>query len=144
MTAVEQPSPSAQVFYSSKPRVIHIAINIAVAPILLYLAGIWALPPSLPHYLTFGLTSIIAIRYARARLGRARLSIDEAGLYWDEFYPAERIRDVQTVMRAVRLTLVQKDGQATEKVIGLGWASNADFNRIVSLLTERFGSPTAP
>lgn len=126
------------VFYSSKPRVIHMAINIAIAPVLLYLVGVWPWPPTLPHYITFFITGLIGMRYAKQRLGRARLAIDADGLHCNEFYPNESIRDVQTVMRALKLTLVQ-DGEVREKIINLGWASNDDFKTIVELLSKRFG-----
>ncbi len=129
------------VFYSSKPRVVHVAINIAASPILLYLLGIWPWPPTLPHYLTFFITGLIGFRYARQRIGQPRLVIDDKGLHFDRFYPAESIRGAQRVLRAVKLTLLQDDGQVTEKVINLGWASNDDFPVIVKLLTERFGKP---
>ena len=127
----------AHIFYSSKPRTIHMAVNIAIAPVLLYLLGIWAWPPTLPHYITFFITGLIGMRYAKQRLGQARLALDEKGLYCGEFYPAESIRNVQTMMRALKLTVMQ-DGAVKEKVINLGWASNDDFKAIVQLLGERF------
>ena len=130
-----------QVFYSSKPRVIHMALNIALAPVLLYLVGLWPWPPTLPHYATFFITGLIGMRYAKQRLGQPRLALDEKGLYYDDFYPAENIRNVQTVMRALKLTLME-NGQVREKIINLGWASNADFVRIVELLAERFDKPS--
>ena len=133
--------PESAVFYSSKPRVIHMAINIAISPVLLYLVGIWPWPPTLPHYITFFITGLIGMRYAKQRLGRARLAIDADGLHCNEFYPNESIRDVQTVMRALKLTLVQ-DGEVKEKIINLGWASNDDFKTIVELLSKRFGKKT--
>ena len=64
-------------FYSSKPRVIHMAFNIALAPVLLYLIGVWPWPPTLPHYITFLITGLIGMRYARQRLGQAR-SLEQA------------------------------------------------------------------
>lgn len=128
--------PSA-VFYSSKPRVIHMAVNIAIAPVLLYLVGLWPWPPTLPHYVTFFITGLIGMRYAKLRLGQPRLVLDDKGLYCNEFYPNENIRSVTTAMRALKLTLVE-DGGVREKVISLGWASNDDFKAIVELLTKRF------
>ena len=130
--------PEAAVFYSSNPRVIHMAINIAMAPVLLYLISIWPWPPTLPHYITFFITGLIGMRYAKQRLGAARLAIDADGLHYNAFYPSESIRDVQPVMRALKLTLVQ-DGEVKEKIINLGWASNEDFKTIVELLSKRFG-----
>ena len=115
-------------------------MNIALAPILLYLAGFWPWPPALPHYITFAITGLIGMRYMKQRLGKARLTVDEKGLHAGEFYPTESIRNVQPVMRALKLTLIQ-DGEVREKVIRLGWASNADFNKIVQLMNERFGQP---
>ncbi|MDJ0777639.1 MAG: hypothetical protein QNJ85_07245 [Gammaproteobacteria bacterium] len=129
------------VFFSSKPRVIHMAVNIALAPVLLYLVGLWPWPPTLPHYVTFFITGLIGMRYAKQRLGAPRLGLDEKGLYCGEFYPAENIRNAERVMRALKLTLME-DGQVREKIISLGWASNADFTRIVELVTGRFGKPS--
>ena len=132
-------SENEYVFFSSKPRVIHMAVNIALAPVLLYLIGLWPWPPTLPHYATFFITGLIGMRYAKQRLGMPRLGLNDKGLYCGEFYPAENIRNAQTVMRALKLTLME-DGQVREKIIGLGWASNADFTRIAELVTKRFGS----
>ena len=128
---------SPQVFYSSKPRLVHVALNIALAPALLYLVGLWSLPPSLPHYVTFAITGLIAHRYARQRWSRPRLVLDEDGLHCGAFYPADSIQRVDTVMRALKLQVLV-DGAVSERVIGLGWASNDDFKRIVQLLAERF------
>ncbi len=125
------------VFYSSKPRTIHMAINIAISPVVLYLFSIWPWPPTLPHYITFFITGLIGMRYAKQRLGQVRLAIDETGLYCGEFYPAESIRNAQTVMRALKLTIMQ-DGEIKEKVVNLGWATNDDFKTIVQLVLERF------
>ena len=125
------------VFYASKPRVIHMAINITLAPVLLYLIGLWPWPPTLPHYITFFITGLIGFRYAKLRLGQPRLVLDEKGLYCPEFFAQEDIRNVQTVMRALKLTLVE-DGEVKEKIINLGWASNQDFPLIVELVTKRF------
>jgi len=137
MNELTETTGSEYIFYSSKPRVVHMAINIALAPVLLYLFGIWLWPPTLPHYITFFITGLIGMRYARQRLGQARLALNDEGLYCGEFYPAESIRNVQTVMRALKLTLL-RDGEVQEKVINLGWASNDDFKTIVQLVSERF------
>lgn len=127
----------AQTFYSSKIRLVHVAANIALAPVLLYLFGIWSLPPSLPHYITFGVTGLLAHRYARRRWDIPRLVIDDAGLHYEEFIPAESIQSVQRFMRALKVHVLE-DGAVTEKVISLNWASNADFKIILELVGKRF------
>lgn len=129
----------AQTFYASKPRLVHVAANIALAPVVLYLFGIWSLPPTLPHYVTLTITSLIAYRYARKRWGIPRLVIDEAGLHCDEFIPAESIQQVDRIMRALKLQVLV-DGVTTEKVVNLNWASNQDFKIILDLVSRRFGS----
>ena len=128
---------SPQVFYSSKPRLVHVALNIALAPVLLYLFGIWSLPPTLPHYITFAITGLIGHRYARRRWSTPRLVLDDDGLHCGEFYPAESIQRVDRVMRAMKLRVLV-DGAVQDRVISLGWASNADFKVIVALLHDRF------
>jgi hypothetical protein len=125
-------------FYSSKPRLVHMAANIALAPVLLYLVGIWPWPPTMPHYITFAITGLIAMRYARQRWHQPRLIINHEGIYCGNFYSWEAIRNMQTVMRAVKLTLMQEDGTVREKVLNLGWASNSDFKTIVQVLGERY------
>ena len=126
-----------QVFYSSKPRVVHVASNIALAPILLDLAGLWAWPPVLPHYIVFAITFLMAGQYARVRWHAPRLVLDDKGLFCGKFYPIDTIYRAEVAMRAIRLTVLV-DGRVTQKTLGLGWASNDDFKKIVELLTTRF------
>ena len=125
-------------FYSSKPRLIYMAVNIWIAPVILYLVGVWALPPTLPHYLTFFITGLIAIRYTKPRWGNPRMVFDSEGFYCGEYFPAESIQKVEPVMRALKLSLI-KGGEVKEKVISLGWASNDDLKTIIKLVDERFG-----
>jgi hypothetical protein len=125
-------------FFSSKPRLVHMAANIALAPVLLYLVGIWPWPPTMPHYITFAITGLIAMRYARQRWHQPRMIINDEGVYCGDFYSWESIRHMQTVMRAVKLTLMKDDGTVKNKVLNLGWASNSDFKIIVQLLGERY------
>jgi hypothetical protein len=129
-------------FRSSKPRLVHMTLNIALAPALLYLVGIWPWPPTLPHYITFAITGLIAHRYARQRWNRPRLIVDQRGLTCGDFYSWESIRQVQTVMRALKLTLMQ-DGEVKQKVLNLGWASNDDFKTIVHLISQRFAEKSS-
>ena len=126
-----------QVFYSSKPRVIHIALNIALAPLLLYLLGAWSWPPLVPHYIVFAITGLMALHYARQRWSAPRLVLDEDGLQCGKFYPADNIYRAKGSLRSVRLTVLL-DGKVKEKIISLGWASQQDCQTIVQLLTERF------
>lgn len=128
-------------FYSSKFRLVHIAANIALAPALLYLFGIWSLPPTLPHFATFAVTGFIAFRYAFQRWDIPRLVIDDAGLHFGEFIPAESIQKVDRLMRSLKIQVLE-DGSMKEKVINLNWASNADFKIILELVGRRFPPKT--
>ncbi len=125
------------VFYSSKPRVIHMALNIALAPILLYLLGVWAWPPAIPHTIVFVITGLMALHYARQRWTAPRLVLDEKGLYCGTFYPVENIYRAEGSIRSVTLTVL-KDGKVKEKIVSLGWASREDYQSIVQLLSKRF------
>ena len=80
---------------------------------------------------------LIAMRYARMRWHQPRLLVNHEGIYCGTFYPWESIRKMQTVMRALKITVMQDDGRVKEKVLNLGWASNADFKLIVEILTAR-------
>lgn len=124
-------------FYSSKPRLVHMAINIAVAPILLYLLGAWAWPPTMPHYIVFTVTFLMAVRYARRRWQLPRLVLDANGLTCGHFYPADNIYRAEPSMRSVTLTLLA-DGRVRNQVISLGWASREDCRVIQQLLATRF------
>jgi len=126
-------------FYSSKPRLIHMAANIWIAPALLYLIGVWTWPPALPHYIAFFITGLIAMRYTKQRWGSPRMVFDSEGLYCGEYYPTESIQKVEPVMRSLKLSLV-KDGISRDKVISLGWASKDDLKTIVMLADERFNN----
>ena len=126
-----------RVFYASKPRIIHMSLNIALAPVLLYLLGAWSLPPVLPHYIVFGITALMALNYARRHWNTPRLVLDETGLSCGKFYPAETIYKAVPSFRAVVLTLLQ-DGQVKEKILSLGWSSRDDFKTISALLADRF------
>ncbi len=128
---------ATHLFYSSKPRVVHVALNIALAPILLYLLGAWAWPPELPHYIVFAITGLMALHYARQRWKAPRLVLDDKGLHCGTFYPAENIYRAEGSIRSVTLTVLA-DGKVKEKIISLGWASRDDYKAIVQLLSDRF------
>ncbi len=127
-----------EVFYPSKPKLVHMAINIALAPVLLYIVGLWPWPPTLPHYITFGFTGLIGMRYAKLRWDKPRLVVDDDGIHCGHFYPWSAIRQMQTVMRAVRLTLLDDSGEVKQKLVNLGWASNDDFKKILAVIDRRY------
>ena len=88
MNDASDPADEPQVFYSSKPRLFHMALNIAIAPVLLYLLGVWPWPPLLPHYIVFAITTLMALRFATSstefelRLQGVASSSDSS---WDSF-----------------------------------------------------------
>ena len=113
------------------------AANILFAPILLYLVGVWPWPPTVPHYIVFAITLLMAVHYLRRRWHTARLVLDEKGLFCGRFYPAENIYRADATLRSVQLTLFT-EGKVKQKVISLGWASREDYKAIVQLLSERY------
>lgn len=130
-------SAAAQAFYARKSHLIHWALNIALAPVLLYLLGAWKWPPEVPHYIVFAITTVLGIRFARRRWRTPQLVLDEEGLFCGRFYAAENIYRAEPSWRSVTLTFLN-DGRAQTRVIGLGWASRDDCQRIQQLLAERF------
>lgn len=130
-------SETKHVFYASKPRIVHMALNITLAPLLLYLLGAWSWPPQLPHYIVFAITSLMALHYARRHWSTPRLVLDDSGLQCGNFYPADNIYKVEPAIRSVVLTIL-KDGKVKEKILSLGWSSRDDYKVIVQLLAERF------
>jgi len=67
------------------------AFNITLAPILLYLLGVWSWPPLLPHYIVFTITALMALHYARRHWSTPRLVLDETGLHCGDFYATDDI-----------------------------------------------------
>jgi len=128
---------SKHIFYSSKLRILHMTLNIALAPILLYLLGAWSWPPQLPHYFVFAITALMGLHYARRHWSTPRLVLDETGLQCGDFYAAGDIYKADAAIRSVVLTIL-RDGKVKEKIISLGWASRDDYRTIVQLLGERF------
>ncbi|MDH3859770.1 MAG: hypothetical protein OEV07_17380 [Gammaproteobacteria bacterium] len=137
MNDVIEPTAEQHVFYSSKPRLVHMAINIAIAPVLLYLLGAWAWPPVLQHYIVFAITGLMAVNYARQRWNEPRLVLDANGLLCGKFYAADNIYKAEPSLRSVTLTLLT-GGQVKNKVVSLGWASKEDCQTIQQLLAARF------
>jgi hypothetical protein len=137
MNDTPDPVDEPQVFYSSKPRLLHMAFNIAIAPVLLYLLGAWPWPPVLPHYIVFAITALMSLRFTRKRWSAPRLVLDASGLSCGRFYAAEDIYRAEPSMRAVTLKLLE-DGKVKTKVISLGWASRENCHAIQQLLAQRF------
>lgn len=137
MNDTPDPVDEPQVFYSSKSRLLHMAFNIAIAPVLLYLLGAWPWPPVLPHYIVFAITALMSLRFTRKRWSAPRLVLDASGLSCGRFYAAEDIYRAEPSMRAVTLKLLE-DGKVKTKVISLGWASRENCHAIQQLLAQRF------
>ena len=130
-------------FYWSRLHLVHMAINIALAPVLLYLLGLWAWPPTLPHIITFVITTLIALRYANNRWHTPKLVLNEEGLTCGKFYPLDAIYQAQPSLRSVNL-LLYSDKQLRRAEIHLGWATREDREQIQQLLAERFQRELPP
>lgn len=113
------------------------ALNITLAPLLLYLLGVWSWPPLLPHYIVFTITALMALHYARRHWSTPRLVLDETGLHCGDFYATDDIYKAEPAIRSVVLTIL-RDGKVKDKIISLGWSSRDDYRVIVQLLGERF------
>jgi len=125
-------------FYPGKKQLMPIVFNIAVAPVLLYLTRLWPWPPTILHLGVFMLTTIMAMRYLRHHLKKARMQIDDSGIHCGKSYPADKILGVKPYMRALKVWL-DVDGKEKEEVINLWWAGRDDLQSIVQLTTERYG-----
>lgn len=130
-------------FYWSRLHLVHMAINIGLAPVLLYLLGFWSWPPTIIHLGTFAITLMIALRYAHNRWQEPKLILNKEGLTCGKFYPSDIIYKATPSMRSVSLTLYS-DNQLRLKEIHLGWASADDRQQIQQLLAERFQREPPP
>ena len=126
------------VFYPGKLRLIHVASNLALLPLLLYLFKIWSWPPTVIHMGVFVLSAMMAIRFYRVRMGKPRLVFDDAGLHAEVSYASADIRGVKPTMGALKLRM-DEEGAARDHVINLWWASKADVQEISRLAAERYG-----
>ena len=125
-------------FFPGKTQLMPVTFNIAVAPFVLYLIGIWPWPPTVWHLGVFGVTTVIAVRYLRTRLARPGLILDEKGIhYGGRSYVDTEIEGVKPYMRALKIR-VSQDGNVSEKVINLWWASREDVQAIISLVSQRY------
>ena len=125
-------------FFPGKKQLIPLAFNIAVAPMLLYLFGLWPWPPTILHLAVFALTGVMAVRFVKHHLKKARMVIDDSGIHCGRSYPADSIRGVKPYMRALKVW-VEIDGKEKEKVINLWWASKEDLQAIFQQASERYG-----
>ena len=126
------------VFYPGKLRLIHVAINLALMPLLLYLFKIWSWPPTLIHMGVFALSAMMAIRFYRLRMGKPRLVFDDAGLHGEVSYASADIRGVKPTLGALSIRVDEESG-SKEHLINLWWASKADMREISRLALERYG-----
>lgn len=131
-----QQSTAEKAYFFSRPRLIHIASNIALSPILLYLIGLWPWPPTLPHLIVFAITGIIAVRYVKKRWTTPQMVIDENAIHCGGVYPFEDIVKVEQVMRSLRITMRTEQQEATS-VVSLNWSKATDLEEILQIVNER-------
>ena len=128
----------AVVFYPGKAKLIPIALNIAVVPMLLYFSGVWPWPPTTLHMIVFILTTIVAVKFIQRSIKKPRLIFDNEGIHCGgSTYPTELIISIQPNMRALRIKFDQ-EGKEKEKVLNLWWASKKDIKRIYEIAAERY------
>ncbi len=126
------------VFYPGRRRLVHIALNIALAPLLLYLLRIWSWPPGAVHLGVFGITAIMGFRFFRSRSGKPRLRFDDAGLHYKTSYAASAIRGVKAEIGSMKIWVEDEQG-LHEHLINLWWANRDDMQEIVRVASERYG-----
>jgi hypothetical protein len=126
------------VFYPGKARLIPIAFNIAISPILLYLSGIWAWQPTILDIGVFVLTAIIAVQFVKQNTSRPRIIFDNEGIHCGGVsYPIESIIAIKPYMRALKIK-IDNEGKEKEKVVNLWWAGKNDLRRIYETATSRY------
>ncbi len=126
------------VFYPGKAKLIPVALNIAIAPMLLYFSGVWPWPPTVLHILVFVLTAIIAFQFVKRSLKKPRMIFDNKGIhYGGVIYPTESIIAIKPYMRALKIK-IDKEGKEKEKVVNLWWAGKDDIRKIYETATARY------
>ncbi len=126
------------VFYPGKIKLIPIALNIAVAPMLLYFLGLWPWPPTALHFAVFALTAIVAFQFVKRSIKKPRMIFDNEGIHFGGVsYPTKSIISIQPYMRALRIKF-DKEGKEKEKIANLWWASKDDIRRIYEIATARY------
>jgi len=131
-----QQSMTEKSYFFSRPKLIHIASNIALSPILLYLIGLWPWPPTLPHLIVFIIAGVIALRYVKNRWATPQMVINEHAIHCGEVYPFDDIVKVEQVMSTLRIT-VRTEQEEETRVVRLNWSKRGDFEEILTIVNER-------
>jgi fucose 4-O-acetylase-like acetyltransferase len=135
---VKMSEQQSVVFYPGKARLIPIAFNIAIAPILLYFSGVWAWPPAIFHIAVFVLTTIVAIQFVKRSTSKPRIIFDNQGIHFAGVtYPTASIIAIQPYMRAL-IIKINKEGKEKEKIVNLWWAGKEDIRLIYETAKARY------
>ena len=122
-------------FCYSKGRIIHVAINIALSPVLFIVVGVWSWPPTGMQALIYLASFLAAVAYSRYRWQQPVLFIDDNGIRGKKSFEFASLEKCALIFRSLRLKLsADKGGQ--EEVLNLNWASKEDIQKIVALVNQ--------
>ncbi|MFT5114471.1 MAG: hypothetical protein ACI8P9_003808 [Parasphingorhabdus sp.] len=127
---------SVRTFYFSKVRTIHVAINIAMSPVVFHLAGIWTWPPGSVQIAFFVATFIAAAIYVKSRWMQPAMIIDDKGIRGKKNYEFDSIEKATVVFRSLKLLLNSSAG-SREEVVNIAWASKSDAKQIIELINSQ-------
>ncbi len=134
----------AVAYYTSRGRLVHAAVNIALAPVLLYLFRFWSWPPELSQLPWFLVSGGIALAYVNHYRRVPKFVIGEdlicAGR---RSWRRDQLVAVQPVLRQLRI-VVDEGGVRREAVIAMGWASAGDYREIANRLGKAASNRDTP
>ncbi len=131
-------------YYTSRGRLVHAAVNIALAPVLLYLFRYWNWPPELSQLPWFLVSAGIALAYVHHHRRVPKFVIGEEQIRAGRrTWRRDQLVAVQPVLRQLRI-VVDEGGVRREAVIAMGWASVDDYREIASRLQEAIPDRDAP
>ncbi len=128
-------------YYTSRGRMLHSAVNIALAPVLLYLFRYWNWPPDWSHLPWFLASSGVAAFFVVQRRRTPKFIIGETTISaGNRTWRQDQLVAIQPVLRQLRV-VVDEDGSRRESVIAMGWASAQDYREIATRLAAMTASP---
>jgi hypothetical protein len=124
-------------FFMSKRKLIHFALNLALAPAILYVFRIWPWPPAPVHLAVFGITSVMAIKFYMHNRKQPKLIADSTGIQGKFFVERDSIKDISLHGNLLKFS-TESNGHYEERSMRLWWAEVGELEFILSELKNGY------
>jgi hypothetical protein len=134
-------SNSTHEFFMSRRKLIHFALNLALAPAILYVFRVWPWPPAPIHLAVFGITTVMALKFYQHNRKQPKLIADSSGIRGKFFVERDSIRNISLQGNLLKFT-TESNGLSEERSMRLWWAEVAELDFILSELKNDYLSGT--